>query len=189
MKFSRVSKKTLIPPPCGEKSRSTITVTHQCPQLAYSQVTSELLAKAFSSVSSDTSYNPELLARKTHEQSLLLTIFNENLEDYNSLLTMEELHHSVSKFIKNTVSGPDNITSIFIKQLPEIMLHVLLGIYKLWTEQTLPVFWSSAIIVPILKLTRLRQMCNKLLLTACTDVRTLQNSRENHSTPSTFDIQ
>ena len=90
-----------------------------------SQVISELLAKAFSSVSSDSSYNPGFLAYKTQEELSPLIISNDKQEDYNSPITMEELRQSLSKLTKNTAPGPDNI---FIKQLPENMLNVLLKI-------------------------------------------------------------
>jgi len=103
------------------------------------ETSSELLAKHFSTVSSDSAYNPAFLTLKTREESTPLIIPSDEQQEYNSLLTMEELLYSLSKFTKTTAPGPDNIPSIFIKQLPENMKAVLQQIYnKIRMEQILP---------------------------------------------------
>ena len=116
------------------------------------QLTSELLAEAFATSSSNHNYSKEFLKVKNTEEAKTIDISSDSLEDYNSPLTLQELQFVLSKYPKNIAPGPDNIPIALIRNLPEDMIIKLLHIYnKIWLENCIPCIWLTAIVVPILK--------------------------------------
>ena len=67
---------------------------------------------------------------------------------------MEELLFALENS-SSKAPGPDNIPTIFIKEVPLIKLTKLLGFYYFVWENGFPYQWRTAIVIPILKTDKL----------------------------------
>lgn len=86
---------------------------------------------------------------KTATESL--TTFTNNDEQrsvFNNPITITELRAALCN-INNPSPGPDDIPSIFIKNLPESAIEQLLKIYNI--TQVFPDIWMNSLIIPLYK--------------------------------------
>jgi potassium voltage-gated channel Eag-related subfamily H protein 8 len=70
---------------------------------------------------------------------------------YNEPLTVKELHHAIAN-AKDGSPGPDKITFMMIKNLHQSMKELILSAFnRIYSEQTFPKSWTTAIVIPIAK--------------------------------------
>lgn len=110
------------------------------------------MAQNFQANSSDNNYTSDFLEYKKRVELTEPIIINEdNRSPINSPITQEELRYAIDNS-KNSSPGPDHISIIFLKHLPESGIEILLKIYnKIYTEKTFVNEWREATIIPILK--------------------------------------
>ncbi|KAI5738326.1 hypothetical protein M8J77_005509 [Diaphorina citri] len=112
---------------------------------------SNLLASHFSSISSDDNYSPDFIVHKnTCEQTPFNFAFHDEA-GYNSPIQFHELILALDS-CTSKASGPDGISFILLKKLPNNALYKLLSIYNyIWLNGKFPVAWGEALILPLLK--------------------------------------
>lgn len=109
------------------------------------------LAEAFSHVSSDNNYSDDFLKVKRTCEKEHLDFSSDNLEIYNSDLTMTELKRALSS-TRNTSPGPDNVHIKMLKNLPDAALEFTLKVMnKCWSESYFPNGWRHSTVVPLPK--------------------------------------
>lgn len=109
------------------------------------------LGQQFSYNSSSENYSPEFRCFKDKAEQLSLNIQSDNSEDYNNLLTLEELQNALLK-AKDSATGPDDIHYQLLKHLPLSSLKILVHLFNnIWDSNVFPPSWRLATIVPIPK--------------------------------------
>lgn len=136
----------------GSKTSHKITSLQSENLTAHSNIDiAEMLASHFQKSSANTNYDNRFLPIKRSSESEPLRI---NLEDQHILnlpITKKELDEALMT-TKNSSPGPDGITFLLLRMLPEAAKNALLDAYnELLSSGTFPDIWSTAIIVPILK--------------------------------------
>lgn len=112
---------------------------------------SEKLAETFETISSDRNYSPEFLKLKQKEEKIHINFQSDNDEPYNDIFTINELISAVNSN-RITTPGPDGISNLMTKHMPECALQYLLKIYnKIWLSETVYEPWKLATIIPIPK--------------------------------------
>lgn len=77
---------------------------------------------------------------------------NVDNQTINIPINLQELYEALFKCNSKHGTGHDDISYIFIKQLPNKATAILLKIYNfIWEKRTFPRSWNRAIILPILK--------------------------------------
>lgn len=111
----------------------------------------EKLAETFESISSNENYSSEFLRFKEVEESFPINFDSDNDEPYNAPFTIHELTSAINSN-RITTPGPDEISNLMMKHLPEKGLEYLLNIFnKLWMSGTIYKLWKMATIIPIPK--------------------------------------
>lgn len=110
------------------------------------------LGTYYQTISSSNNYPPAFRRHKVlKETNFVLHTENTDNEAYNCPFTAEELEFALTK-CKGTSPGDDNITYEMIKNLCQDMKRYTLEIYnKIWSERVFPSSWRNALIVPIPK--------------------------------------
>ena len=109
------------------------------------------LAESFEEISSDSNYSDEFLHLKRKQERQTIELDSDNLEQYNIPFTRNELEFAI-KSNKITAPGPDKISNLMLKHLPDAGREYLLKIYnKLWQEGYFPNLWRTAHVVAIPK--------------------------------------
>lgn len=112
---------------------------------------SNVLGQEFSKNSSSSHYSEQFQQLKIQSEKSNLNFSSKNLENYNSLFTMEELKVALRR-ANDTAIGPDDIHYQLLKHLPDESLLVLLdAINHIWCSGNLPKIWKQATIIPIPK--------------------------------------
>lgn len=114
---------------------------------------SHSFAKHFQNNSSNSNFENSFNTYKnTKDEFFNINAFiNNNNHDYNLPLTIKEVYTELVN-CNSKSSGPDDIPYVFIKNLSEYALNILLTIYNLiWTRGIFPSKWRQALISPILK--------------------------------------
>lgn len=108
-------------------------------------------ASHFAKSSSDDNLMPVLLSTKQNTESKPLNFSSNCTEPYNSLISMDELNHSL-KSSKPSAVGPDGLHIFMLQHAPERAKITLLHIFNhIWTSNTFPDHWKIAEVIPILK--------------------------------------
>lgn len=111
----------------------------------------EKLAETFENISSDKNYSPEFLKHKEREEKNAIDFRTDNSEPYNAPFTFQELTSAINSN-RVTAPGPDEISNLMLKNLPENAQKYLLNVYnKLWINEAVYQPWKKAIIIPIAK--------------------------------------
>lgn len=111
----------------------------------------EVLADSFAAVSSNENYPPDFRAHKEITETIPLPLNSTNDEPYNLPFTLVELENAISG-CKITAPGPDGISNIMFKNMPESgRIHLLKVFNLLWTENYFHPDWHMAHIIPIPK--------------------------------------
>lgn len=122
------------------------------------QEISETLADYFESTSSDANHNKQFL---THKQNVEKSKIQHNINDshpINSPITMIELENALHS-CGDSSPGPDNIPYSFLQNLPASVKSYLLTTYnQVWKSHKFPRRWSQAIVIPILKPNRQKNL-------------------------------
>ena len=76
---------------------------------------------------------------------------NENRDmDYNTRFTMKELQECIDSLPSDKTTGEDEIHNKFLKNLPIVKKHELLGIInRSWRNSEIPSSWTNSLIIPI----------------------------------------
>ena len=115
--------------------------------------TAEILADAFSKVSSDGNYTDKFIRHKREEElkPLHLPTQWDITTPYNDEFTMNELKNALSS-TQETSPGLDKITYSMIKNTSEkFKTHILKLFNEIYLNNTLPTAWRTAIVIPIPK--------------------------------------
>lgn len=110
-------------------------------------------AKYFQTNSSNSNFdNNFAIYKKSEDESFNINAYiHNNNNEYNLLLTVEELHSKLGNCTSKS-PGPDDIPYVFIKNLSEFALNKILTIYNLiWLHGILLIKWLQTIVIPILK--------------------------------------
>lgn len=115
---------------------------------------SEILAKHYTSVSSNANYDSDFLEYKLQQEKFDISFdppSNEPLP-YNLPISENELSNTINKNLRNASPGLDNIHAAMIKNLHPNSLTYLLSLFNsIFSQNTYPIFWKTVIILPILK--------------------------------------
>jgi len=127
------------------------TLLYNKKKIISTQDATESFALSFHKNNSDENYNPDFIALRAHSPDIPVSSFSPNNEDFNRFLDISELLSALQS-CNSKSPGPDNIPYIFIKNLPQTGLKILLQIYNIiWTQGTFPNQWRNANIIPIPK--------------------------------------
>jgi len=91
--------------------------------------------------------------RNEFEQEVIdkLDLNRESDNALNENFTLIELEKSISE-MKDSAPGQDGILPILIRELPDTAFHYLNDLFnEIWDSSILPVQWSHAILIPVLK--------------------------------------
>ena len=111
----------------------------------------DTLADNFSAVSSDVSYDEQILRNKAKYDISFENNFSDTNDSYNYKISMSELTTALQN-CKSTSPGPDNISYIMIQQVPSSALNYLKDIYNyIWIKKVFPDQWRKATIIPVPK--------------------------------------
>ena len=91
--------------------------------------------------------------RNEFEQEVIdkLDLNRESDNALNENFTLIELEKSISE-MKDSAPGQDGILLILIRELPDTAFHYLNDLFnEIWDSSILPVQWSHAILIPVLK--------------------------------------
>ena len=107
--------------------------------------------KYYSSINSDSNFSEMFLLHKVETEFSQIYFPPPNGEDYNNLFTFEELN-SALKTCKDTSPGEDGIHYLMLKNLSSDQLQHLLAFFNyLWSTDTFPDDWKTAIVLPFIK--------------------------------------
>lgn len=110
-----------------------------------------LIGRTLEETFSTENYNEDFKQAKVVEEATPLNFTYNSDDPINAPINMTELI-AVLKRSKNSAPGPDDIPSLFIKNLTAGSLDYLLMIYnKVWTEHLFPSQWLNSTILPIYK--------------------------------------
>lgn len=111
----------------------------------------EAISLSFEHISSSNNYNSLFLQNKHLAEAIPLFIPDGNNEVYNFPLSSTELKIALSE-CRGSSPGPDNIHYDMMKILSNDGMSILLYIYnKIWTNKIFPAIWRNALLIPILK--------------------------------------
>ena len=97
------------------------------------------------------SQNSEFLKIKRKAESVPIQYPPDDGSDYNNVFTITEMENAL-KHSSDSAAGEDRIYYSMIKNLPDISKNFLLLLYnRIWTENTFPTLWKTAIIHPFMK--------------------------------------
>ena len=112
----------------------------------------ELLAKHFANTSSDNNYDNHFLTHKNQSESTPTNFDTNEDHSYNRPISLPELHLAIHKNLRNASPGPDKIHASMLKNPHPNSLSYLLSLFNtILIQNTYPLPWKLAIILPILK--------------------------------------
>jgi hypothetical protein len=110
---------------------------------------SNILAKHFQTVTSNSNYDPKFLSIKQEAESTIINTDGGSGETYNQLFSLDELEAALISS-KRSSPGPDDVHYDMLKHLPSSAKTALLNMYnEIWESRTFPKEWTESIIVPI----------------------------------------
>lgn len=115
---------------------------------------SEILAKHYASVSSNSNYDQHFLTHKlqTEKSPISFTPTPNVTNSYNLPITKQELIHTINRNLKNASPGQDNIHAAMLKNLHENSLSYLLSLFNcIFESNAYPLSWKTVVILPFLK--------------------------------------
>lgn len=111
----------------------------------------EVLADSFAAVSSNANYPPDFTAHKAAMESTPFPCDSENNEPFNLPFSLSELENAI-KGCKVTAPGPDGISNLMFKNMPDCGRIFLLSVFNLmWEKDYFPPDWHLAHVIPIPK--------------------------------------
>ena len=111
------------------------------------QEIADALAQGLYGKSSGESYDHDFLRRKKAAEGHPLNFNTGNTENYNVLLTYEELVKAIGR-TRDTSPGPDGIPFCVLRKLPEPALRAVLYVLnQIWTKATFPDKWREAHVI------------------------------------------
>ena len=143
-KIQKISGKyTVHPPPLLEDTPGTLT---QDPS-----ITSNIFARAFSSVSSEENYAASFVRFKRQSESRPLNFTPNERHAYNEEFSMAEFNKALS-LTNETSPGPDGITYSMIKNSHSSLRLSILQIFNsIYIEENFPSLWKLSVVIPIPK--------------------------------------
>ena len=111
----------------------------------------EKLAQAFQEITSNLNYDPQFLDHIYKAEQEQLNFESDNNEEYNRPFTIDELQREIVCSKRNS-PGPDEVSNMMLKAVPEIALSYILKVFNLvWGECYFHDKWRIATIIPIQK--------------------------------------
>ena len=95
--------------------------------------------------------SPTFLAHKHRAEASPVLFPNDDGSDYNVPITRAEFNEAL-KQCSNTAAGEDGIHYQMLKHLPDVTIDFLLSLFnRIWSEDSFPHQWLTAIVLPFLK--------------------------------------
>ncbi|CAF4294310.1 unnamed protein product, partial [Rotaria magnacalcarata] len=137
----------------GKKSSNpSIVLKEQDVMILDQSKIANILATTFAKASSPQHYSIPFLKHKTIEEAKPLNWKKSNtIEKYNMDFTITEMMLALQS-CKDTAPGPDNVTYVMLRHLPDTSFNFLLSLYNaIWTSHIMPNNWGHAQILPFPK--------------------------------------
>jgi potassium voltage-gated channel Eag-related subfamily H protein 8 len=132
-------------------SPSPVLVNHNNDLISEPGEVAEMLSSHFSQVSGEQNYSQTFRRSKAQKESRPINFNTGGDQPYNDQISELELRTALSKTTE-TSPGEDQITYLMIKRAHHTLLPAILVLFNMiFSEQTLPSGWTSAIIIAIPK--------------------------------------
>ena len=111
------------------------------------QVVADILGEHLASVSSNNSYDQSFIPLKNRIEAINLNFNSPQEEQYNDPITAEETQSCLTS-LKNSASGPDEISNEILKHLHIKAMQFLVHIFNsVWLQDQFPLAWRTATVL------------------------------------------